>query len=97
MEQNKIIGIISATAIYLMVATVLGPSNAHFVYADANCDKAGDTTNPAGNFKGNVKQCDLPDFLGPKEPIRSCNSDPDQRFKDNDGDGVSGCRIRGSS
>ena len=64
-----------------MAATVFGPSNAHFVYADANCDEAVNSPNPQGIFKGNSKQCnELPNTEGPKEPVRTCNS-PNE-FKD---------------
>lgn len=96
MEANKIIGIISATTISLVVATLIGPLNVHLVYADANCDKADNTNNPTGNFKGNSKQCSInTDNQGPKEPIRNCDSP--NIAKNNDGDANVSCKFRGNN
>jgi hypothetical protein len=96
MRQNKVIGAVSATTLSLIVATLIGPSSMHIVYADANCAKAGspEATNPAGNNKGNDKQCAFPEALGPKEPVRDCDSP--NKFKDNDADGDIVCRLRGN-
>lgn len=94
MRQSKIIGVISAAALSLIVATLTGHFSVHTVYADANCEKAHIDSNPAGNEKGNVKQCDFSsDSQGPKEPVRNCNSP--NHFKDNDADGLSGCANKG--
>ena len=57
MGQNRIIGAVSATALSLIVVTLIGPSGINIVYADANCDEADDIVNSAGNNKGNSKQC----------------------------------------
>lgn len=95
MQQNKIMGIILATAVSMIVATLIGPSYIHFVYADANCEKAGSDLNSAGNAKGNSKQCSGPFLEGPKEPVRSCDST--NIDKDNDGDTLAGCKDRGSN
>ena len=77
----------------------IGPSNIHFVYADANCEKAGvGDPNCAGNNKGNVKQCSGPFLEGPKEPVRTCDSaNSGNTEKDNDGDGFADCKDRGSN
>ena len=96
MRQNKIIGFVSATALSFIVATLIGPLNVHLVYADANCDKADNTNNPTGNFKGNSKQCSInTDNQGPKEPIRNCDSP--NNVKNNDGDANVSCKFRGNN
>ena len=96
LRQNKIIGVLSATALSLIVATLIGPSSVHIVYADANCDKAGNTDNPSGNFKGNSKQCSINTHnQGPKEPIRNCDSP--NAPKNNDGDASASCKFRGNN
>ena len=91
-------GIILATAVSMIVATLIGSSNIHFVYANANCEKAGSDLNPAGNNKGNTKQSSGPFLEGPKEPVRSCDSaNSGNTEKDNDGDTLVGCKDRGSN
>ena len=96
MQLNKIMGIILGTAVSMIVATLIGPSNTHFVYADANCDEAENTDNPTGNFKGNSKQCSInTENQGAKEPIRKCDSP--NAFKNNDGDANVSCKFRGNN
>ena len=92
-------GIILATVVSMIVATLIGPSNIHFVYADANCEKSGiGDPSPTGNNKGNVKQCSGPFQEDPKEPVRTCDSaNSGNTEKDNDGDGLVGCKDRGSN
>jgi len=75
---------------------LIGPSSVHIVYADANCDKADNTNNPSGNFKGNSKQCSInTDNQGPKEHIRKCDSP--NALKNNDGDANVSCKFRGNN
>jgi hypothetical protein len=96
MKQNKIIGVISATTISLVLATLFGPSNINSVYADANCAKAENTDNPTGNFKGNSKQCSVnTENQGPEEPIRKC--DTPNALKNNDEDANVSCKFRGNN
>ena len=74
----------------------IGLLNIPSVYATANCDEAGEELNEAGNLRGNVKKCGFGGELeGPKEPVRNCDSP--NNFKNNDGDGIAGCRGRGNN
>jgi hypothetical protein len=96
MQQSKSIGILLTIAGLMIATTVFTSINPQHAYSDANCDKADSTLNPQGNERGNTKDCGFSGGFGPgpKEPIRECDSP--NHFKDNNGDGNSGCRERGT-
>ena len=91
---------IGISVIFLGIAMALAATSytgvrIESVSAEANCESATPNLNSAGNWRGNVKQCiGESEAEGPKEPIRSCDSP--NKFKDNDGDGNEGCKVRGN-
>jgi hypothetical protein len=94
MEQIKIIAILVLAALSMIGATAITSFKIPSAYADANCDKADVKDNKAGNERGNVKECFANGLLeGPKEPVRDC--DHKNSFKNNNDDGLAGCRERG--
>lgn len=95
MEKTILMGFMTAIGMLITLGVTIGSLNMPSAYADANCDNSPFSQNPSGNWKGNVKQCAfIPGDL-PEEPIRKCDSPNDS--KDNDGDGLSFCKIRGSN
>ena len=93
LKKIILIGIIVGSILFASLVIMIPPQ---IVRADANCDKAETSTNPAGNEKGNEKKCnglELDDRS--KEPIRKCNT-PNAN-KDNGGPEGATCKVRGNN